>query len=574
MAVSKPHVIANCDNIMLAWTSDNFISDCRGFALMRENSKDGQPVKRDFVQSWVGFRGEKHKEGESRSTEEWPVQRYVWTDLLADTGDRLRYRIIPMLRLTVGAPLTRAAESEWSPWSDIVEVGTGKTKGIEAYFNRGIVPGQFLARQRPTKKQITQAITDSRSPNRRFLGGELLSNLLRILTSARTSGDEIYLALYELRDNELEKQLAKFRARCHLVLGNGSFKASKPDPNKDGRRAMKAAGVDVHDRMVTGQHFAHNKFIVFCNKKRKTNKNPTGAYAVWTGSTNWTETGLCTQVNNGIYVVSSDLALGYLQRWEALKNAKGSYPKSLAIQGSTPTKTSINEVRLTAWQAPCTKLVDLVFAKKLIRDAEQGVLYLTFNPGKDNTLLNEITALDPEKLYIHGVANQEPAPGTKPVLRLVRHGKELPPVALYDVLPKPLQDIKSAWFLPEPFYAAVMIHSKVVVIDPFGRRPVVMTGSHNLGPKASGQNDDNLLVIENAPGLAGEYAIHIAFLFAHYQWRYNQFLRQYPSGKKPKVKSQIKSVNPAYDGNPDDTSWQTYWQQPRQQREIAFWMGS
>ena len=40
-----------------------------------------------------------------------------------------------------------------------------------------------------------------------------------------------------------------------------------------------------------------------------------------------------------------------------------------------------------------------------------------------------------------------------------------------------------------------MVHSKVVLIDPFGNHPVLMTGSHNLGPKASGTNDENLLII-------------------------------------------------------------------------------
>lgn len=35
-----------------------------------------------------------------------------------------------------------------------------------------------------------------------------------------------------------------------------------------------------------------------------------------------------------------------------------------------------------------------------------------------------------------------------------------------------------------------MVHSKVVVVDPFGSHPTVLTGSHNLGPKASDTNDE------------------------------------------------------------------------------------
>ena len=44
-----------------------------------------------------------------------------------------------------------------------------------------------------------------------------------------------------------------------------------------------------------------------------------------------------------------------------------------------------------------------------------------------------------------------------------------------------------------------MVHSKVILVDPFGADPVVLTGSHNLGPKASGTNDENLLIIRDAP---------------------------------------------------------------------------
>jgi phosphatidylserine/phosphatidylglycerophosphate/cardiolipin synthase-like enzyme len=51
-----------------------------------------------------------------------------------------------------------------------------------------------------------------------------------------------------------------------------------------------------------------------------------------------------------------------------------------------------------------------------------------------------------------------------------------------------------------------MVHSKVVVIDPYGANPVVMTGSHNMGPKASGVNDENLIVIQGNRDLASQYA--------------------------------------------------------------------
>src|SRR5262249_3708216 len=72
------------------------------------------------------------------------------------------------------------------------------------------------------------------------------------------------------------------------------------------------------------------------------------------------------------------------------------------------------------------------------------------------------------------------------------------------VLPAAIDDRLKFWVkellkLPR---AHAMVHSKIVVIDPFGRRPAVMTGSHNMGPKASTVNDENLLRIEGNSALA------------------------------------------------------------------------
>ena len=67
-----------------------------------------------------------------------------------------------------------------------------------------------------------------------------------------------------------------------------------------------------------------------------------------------------------------------------------------------------------------------------------------------------------------------------------------------------------------------MVHSKVVLIDPFGEHPVLLTGSHNLGPKASGTNDENLLIIRDAPGLAAAYATNIMAVYNQYRWRFRR----------------------------------------------------
>jgi len=120
-----------------------------------------------------------------------------------------------------------------------------------------------------------------------------------------------------------------------------------------------------------------------------------------------------------------------------------------------------------------------------------------------------------------------------------------------------------------------MIHSKVVVVDPFGPKPVVITGSHNLGPKASAENDDNMVIIENAPGLAAEYAVNIMNVYGHYKWLYNAYMKAKGGDQSSdiKVKKAVK-VSPQYDGNMDGDQWQQWYTSGPNRLEIDFWLGA
>src|SRR3989441_10079372 len=96
-------------------------------------------------------------------------------------------------------------------------------------------------------------------------------------------------------------------------LANGTHKTPKGnvDENAAARRALRSR-VNLSNRLVTGNHLAHNKFLVLCDGHTRPLK-------VWTGSTNWTETGLCTQANNGILIESRTLAAFYKQEWDRLQ---------------------------------------------------------------------------------------------------------------------------------------------------------------------------------------------------------------------------------------------------------------
>ena len=87
-----------------------------------------------------------------------------------------------------------------------------------------------------------------------------------------------------------------------MVLANGSVKKKGEDQNSRARKAL-ASKIDLHNRMVSPRALGHNKFIVVCD-------GDTPRW-VWTGSQNWTRTGLCTQANNSVLIDDHQLAGEY-----------------------------------------------------------------------------------------------------------------------------------------------------------------------------------------------------------------------------------------------------------------------
>jgi phosphatidylserine/phosphatidylglycerophosphate/cardiolipin synthase-like enzyme len=590
----------NCDDATIVWRPDTFVPKCRGFALMRKTrDANGKESSEQPIETWMGFAGENWKSGDHKPSTEWPVQRYIWTDYDARKYSAVCYRVVPMVRTAGKLTPDTTNASQYTDWC---QVGTGHTPGFNAYFNRGIVPAQFMARTlaqgpnglSPTKYlgQLLSSVTGGEvTPTRVFLGGRLRKELLALLTDAAQKDYKVYAALYELNDPELIPAMEAIGRNFSLILASGAYKAANrknnkpavPDENAATRKALKKdKKVNVFDRVVGSPHFAHHKFMVFCDANDK-------PLMVWTGSTNTTITGLCTQVNNGILIDSPELAACFKRQWDLLKKARNEYPSWLMADDTTPTHQKIsagqNTVDVTVWHAPTNGLVDLNDAKRLIQGARQGVLFLMFNPGPQNSLLNEIIALDADRLFVHGVVNQDPGGSKAPVLALVDRGTPIhtdPEV----VLPAEISSAMEPALDTESRFNAVMIHSKVVVIDPFGPHPVVITGSHNLGPKASGKNDDNMVIIENAPGLAAEYAVNILGVYGHYKWRHNMNMRRkaqaaekgaaVKKGTKETVAAKKAGGSPAkgkWQGLEDTDQWQHDYMTGDHLREIDFWFG-
>lgn len=573
-------VYDNGDHTALVWLPADLkpISGCRGFTIHRllNNAKD--PKDADiYLHGFVGFSDDDKLD--PAATWKHPVQRFMWWDYGVSPGDVVQYSVVPVVGDKDHLKLSPADASALTPPMTISGQATPK---VSAYFNKGIVSAQWVSRalaKLGKKPDIKKVINTAGDPLRDALSGLLRPQLLALLADVKKNNGEIYAALYELNDPELIDALKALGKKCHLILANGAFKPPDNDENKDVRAKLRSA-VDLHDRLVTSGHFAHNKFVVFCDSGGKPQR-------VLSGSTNWTVTGLCTQANNGIVIEDADLAADFVNEWNLLKAAGNGYPASLAADNSKARTIPVDGGSITQWFAPTSGGQDLDFARNLINAAKDGILFLFFNPGvfvpqdqPENkwTLLQNILVRHHEGspnfnagLYIRGVVNQAidgltattvkqatQDPTTTPVT-LFDGGKAPPvPVGFESMVPKNIKDVFHDW-QTEILGQGVHIHSKVIVLDPFGKNPVVMTGSHNLGFKASHANDDNLMIVQGNAPLAAAYAANIIAIYQTYRWNaYVEAHRQDPK---------------AFHALEDDDAWQTGHLQGDDLNELRFWLG-
>jgi len=569
-------VYVNEDDALLFWSVSEVIPGCRGFAVARRRS-DQSGSSEDFLLNRMGFDNEPLPQPGAegavvRPSTEWPFQRFSWTDHDADTGDTVSYRVIPVIRNSAGTlELVEAQASQWSPERTL---GVSTSGAYQPFFNRAFVISQFMARylagRHLTLEQFKATIAEKDETTiRRFLSGDLRLALINEIRAVAAEDGQAFAALFELSDDELLEELCALGSRAHVVLANGSIdkaqgettaQARQRDENATARAKLQAAGVDVqHDNRFTAPGpLAHNKFLV------RTDHDGTPR-TVWTGSTNWTPTGLCTQANNGLLVTDPDVAAAYRQQWQRLRDAASGFPPSLVDNNSTPTRINPrapNNPATTVWFTRTARQVDLQALRAEVSAAQHGILFLMFMPGATGLFATVAARAAQPDLYVRGVVSELPREHTNDdgqvhvnvVDNTTQHTLDLDiiqPEGIAHPLAHFAAEVTHKQFLAHIGHA--IIHSKIIVTDPFTPNCTVITGSHNFSLSASGKNDENFLIIKNAPELAEAYAVNILGAYDHYRWR--AFLTQH---------------NTPFNGLQDNDTWMAP-TLTRNQRHLHFW---
>jgi len=555
MSNAKAIAIANNDYVHIAWTfGDEALDGCAGFSVHRISESGQEVAVKMFARDARGGRRNVDSDDE-------PIRKYSWRDVYANREGTFRYRVIPMAG--PHSPLAGVAPVETEGW---VTVNEKCGDHVSVFFNRGILATQatadrlFKARTkaafRNAAETLKQRIENPNDGLRKSLSGEMLAALTTLLDRAQRDGGSCWAALYELTDPQLIDCLCACD-ELNLILANNNDEVQQGGKKKtvyDGKNQPAAAkleaarqagkNITVVRRYMPSGHIGHNKFIVYCDRAGT-------PQAVLTGSTNWTASGLCTQSNNAIIIESQALAQQYLEYWNALRAdaERIEVPEPPAamkgLQGADLRKgcacarrpIPLDEASTEIWFSPNTGKplgsakksqppptpADMKQVYEVLRSAKQSVLFLAFMPGKagsEGSLhflkeLGKIAAARPA-LFVRGAVS-DPALTKELDRACYRAGFN---DNLLVVSPQCIWADFEAWREEIYKYGHAVIHDKTIVVDPLSEECVVITGSHNLGFRASSNNDENMLIIRGDTAVAQAYAAHVMDIVEHYRARW------------------------------------------------------
>jgi hypothetical protein len=568
---------ANNEVAFVAWTLDGTIEGCLGFEINRVYI-DTNEVRGLAV--WVPFKGQSNPKWLPQTTSVWPIQKLIWRDLTVrkrrDSTNRrpadvrVKYRIRPLVPAGPGlepvavdpnanpydgAPVPLAYADKAVETNEVMI--TTKHGDIRSTFSNGILSAQWLSRaleqggEAVTPDVLLKHIQKEGDKIRAYLTGDVLGMLRELLERAGADpGAQVRLALYELSDKELKDTLVANKQCVRLILSNTGLEGNPPEwdaTNKDFRAELhNTPGLEIHDRMFNNGRIGHNKFAVLIGGDGT-------PQAVMTGSTNWTPNGLCAQSNNAAIIESKELAKIYSDYWDQLLEDTKSFkapqpPKFTTLNAQGPAIRSANAkptdpivlddgTILSHWYSPNTKNKtkkdvtppDLMDVYARMQQAEEAILFAVFLPsrsGRESVIEQalKVGQAKPKVLVYGAVSDPTAMPNYVPPPKT---GPKPHNSATYDegnihvvraaALTK--SDIVGSFEAELLKAGHAIIHDKIVVVDPLSPKGFVVFGSHNLGYKASYENDENLVIAWNNSTLIEAYAVHVLDLYDHYRYR-------------------------------------------------------
>ncbi len=489
-----------------------------GFALYRVDNTEKEEYWLKGMRTFEETTPANLPAGTLISTNEQPIQDFAWGDFTAKPDHSYTYRVYPVYgkpkALKLGSPVELAVTTESE---------TGAVHSV--YFNRGVISSQAYAREfnnvSPDKLQGKE-----QDEAFQWLSRGLEEAMLAFIAQAENPRYGLRAAVYEFSYDPAAKAFgdaAKKGKNVKIIYdarrpGGTSKKAKDAGKRVDAVEAlMKKYGLtsSAIPRTQNPNYIAHNKFIILLDKDKPV--------AVWTGSTNFTESGIFGQSNVGHAVYDPAVAQRYLDYWQALSSDPAMRDLKAETAKLTPDITSAKPAKgVTPLFSPRSNLDTLNWYAGAMKGVNQ-VLNFTAAFGVNQVFLDVLQVKEPDLRYIFlekwGV-NAKGSDATKKALgadvfNQVAVGSFLGD----DVLENYLKD---RWAAERQNPLSVNVrytHTKYLLLDPLGTDPVVISGSANFSNASTTNNDENMIVVRGDQRVADIYLGEFMRLWQHYRFR-------------------------------------------------------
>lgn len=485
-AISGTHVVT------LAMDAEKSVTKkLLGFAIRRTDRTENEEY-------WIkGFKVFEETDpglppGSLVSTNEHPVQTFLWSDYTAKPKHDYTYEIVPVRGKPKNLELGKGVK---------VDVSTeGEKEYTHAvYFNRGVAASQAYARKFQNKKP--EDVPDRKAFE--WLSRGLEEAMLAFIKKARTPDYALRGAFYEFNYRPVLKafrETADAGADVKII-----YDARKKSPREENDRAIADAGIRdlMMKRTRPKSYIAHNKFMVLLKggKPRE----------VWTGSTNVTKGGIFGQLNVGHVVRDERVAETYYSYWQELAKDPTNRELRKWVEAHTPDPVGeLASDTITPLFSPRKTLAALEWYAGCMDHATQTVnftLAFTIDP-----LFAEVLQEDRDYLryLILERRGKKSVPETADTDVRIAVGAKLEGDDLYRWTKEALTGF-NVW--------VSYIHTKFLLIDALSKDPVVISGSANFSKNSTTKNDENMLLIRGDTRVADIYLGEFMRLFNHFYFR-------------------------------------------------------
>jgi phosphatidylserine/phosphatidylglycerophosphate/cardiolipin synthase-like enzyme len=485
-----------------------------GFAIHRKEFRDNKIYEEYWLKGYKPFEEviKNPVPGMKYSTYEHPIQSFTWGDFSVKPGTTYEYKVVPVS----GKP----KKLDYDPGISIkITTESLEDSMHEIHFNRAAAASQAYAEKFDNKRPNDKSLSDNEKEIRKaWLARGLYDAICNFIKLAEQKDYKLHAALYEIDSpgviDAFKKVADKGQGKLQIIYeARTGIKQAE-----DNEEALGKAGFHPGDGIIFRRKntdgIPHNKFMVLLKDDEPV--------MVWTGSTNLSEGGIFGHANVGHCIKDPGLAGEYLKYWKLLKNdpdkstlageISNQWPDITDLSGLSPgdmkvifsPRKGLKELKLyadtfgSAGEMANITLpfnLDEKFLEK-IKAGSDALRFVILNSGKKNLEIAEQFEFDPDVVI---------APGSK--MEKMWH--------------QWLNEIHSGLNGSNVLY----IHTKFLLKDPLGDKPVIITGSANFSEPSTNKNDENMVIIacsskEGETRIQDIYLGEFFRLFDHLYFRY------------------------------------------------------